>query len=68
MRQEKDFWTERRIRIAAEKWRDGEKITDIASDFDCRATLVAALVNRRRDLFPERAGQKRSEQKSFGME
>ncbi|MDR9813096.1 hypothetical protein [Rhizobium hidalgonense] len=58
MSQEKDFWTDRRIRIAAEKWQAGEKIIDIASDFDCSITLVASLINRRRDLFPERAGPK----------
>lgn len=58
MRQWKDFWTERRVRIAAEKWRAGEKIGDIAADFDCSSTLVATLVNRRRDIFPERAGPK----------
>lgn len=54
MRQEKDFWTDRRVKSAVEMWKAGDNAKMIAESFGIRHTLVSSLVARRTDLFEPR--------------
>jgi hypothetical protein len=54
MRQVRDFWTERRVRIAADKYAHGDEPTEIAAAFDVRVSLVRSIMVTRPDLFPLR--------------
>lgn len=54
MRQDRDFWTDRRIKIAAQKWAEGEEAKAIACDFGIRLSLLKSVMASRTDLFPKR--------------
>lgn len=47
---------EQQLHEASKMWRDGKSISEIGAHFDHSRSAIGGLMNRRRDLFPDKGG------------